>query len=109
MNYCKKSPCKNCPYRKDAPRALWSVDEFKDLKQKDATMFGSVYGCHKNDGNVCVGWLMNQDNRGLPSLYLRMDLSRNKVGRKYMDALKSKSEMFDTIDEMCHANFPNEF
>ncbi len=109
MKFTKKSPCNNCPYRKDSPIALWSVEEFKKLVETENDYFGSVYGCHKKDGNVCVGWLINQDNRNLPSIALRIALSTNKVTREYLDSLHCPSEMFDTVEEMCLANFPKDF
>lgn len=109
MNYCRKQPCNNCPYRKDAPLGHWSIEEFKDLLEKESDYMGATYGCHKNDGHVCVGWLMNQDKRNFPSIALRLSLSRNKVTRKYLDSLTCKSEMFDTVEEMCEANFPELF
>lgn len=109
MKYNRKSPCNNCPYRKDAPLKHWAKEEFIDLSKKDSDEIGSVYACHKKDGHVCVGWLMNQDQRGLPSLALRMDLSRQEVNRKYLDALHSKSQMYGSISEMCINNYPEVF
>lgn len=105
-NYCRTSPCNNCPYRKDAPLKYWGKDEFIDLIKNDKSLMGSVYGCHKNDGHVCVGWLMDQDKRGFPSISLRISLSKNSVDRKYLDKLSCKSAMFKNINEMVKANYP---
>jgi hypothetical protein len=105
-SYCKTSPCNNCPYRKDAPLKHWSIEEFIDLLAKEKDHFGTVYNCHKNDGSVCIGWLMNQDKRRLPSIALRLSLSRNNITREYLDKLKCKSPMFDTVEEMCYTNYP---
>lgn len=107
--FCKTTPCANCPYRKDAPLALWSVDEFKALLDSDKDTIGTVYQCHKKDGNVCVGWLINQNNRRLPSIALRLQLSKQNITREYLDQLHCKTPMFDTIEEMCQANFPDDF
>lgn len=106
MNYCKTSPCNNCPYRKDAPLRHWSIQEFIDLLNKEKDYFGSVYGCHKKDDSVCIGWLMNQDKRNIPSISLRLSLSKNKVTREYLDKLNCKSKLYDTVEEMCYANYP---
>lgn len=107
MQYSKKTPCKNCPYRKDAPLQLWDKEEFTDLLHNDSTQFGAKYGCHKQETkHVCVGWLMNQDKRNLPSILLRLDLLQNEVTREYIDSLYCKSEMYDTIEEMALANYP---
>lgn len=106
MEFCKVSPCNNCPYRKDAPLQYWSPLEYNDLLANEKSQFGSVYGCHKNDGNVCVGWLMNQDKRNFPSIALRMALSSKGIKREYLDSLHCKSEQYDTVEEMIKANFP---
>jgi hypothetical protein len=107
MKYSKTKPCDNCPYRKDAPLKHWSIDEFKDLLKKDKDYFGTVYGCHKKDESVCIGWLMDQVKRDFPSIALRLSLSRNGISRTYLDSLSCSSEMFDTVKEMCIANFPS--
>ncbi len=104
--FCKKSPCKNCPYRKDAPQRHWHKDEFEKLMKEENTLLGTVYGCHKKDGNVCIGWLMNQDKNNLPSMKLRLSLSKHEVDRTYMDALKCKSELFGSVEEMVSYNYP---
>ena len=109
MDYKCKTPCKNCPYRKDAPLQLWSKEVFSDLIKNDADYMGAVYACHKNNGSVCVGWLMDQDKRNHPSIMLRLSLSKNKVDRKYLDSLHCKTELFTSIQEMAHANFPDTF
>lgn len=99
-------PCKNCPYRKDAPLQLWSKYEFDKLLQSDKEMFGSNYKCHKNDGSCCKGWLINQDNRNHPNINLRMAMIKEGVSRDYLDKLTCKVEMFDSIEEMAEANYP---
>ena len=106
MDFKCKTPCKNCPYRKDAPLALWSVEEFIDLIKNERTQFGTVYACHKKNGGVCIGWLINQDENRIPSIALRLTLSQKGITRKYLDSLHCKSEMFKTIEEMAIANFP---
>ena len=103
--YCKLSPCNNCPYRKDAPLRHWSIEEFRDLLQREATQMGAVYGCHKKDGKVCTGWLINQDKQGFPSISLRLSLTRNNVTRDLLDKLHCKAPMFDTVQEMAETNY----
>src|ERR1700753_611730 len=100
------TPCNNCPYRKDAPLQKWSIKEFEDLLAADKLLFSPVYGCHKKNGTICKGCLMNQDERAFPNLSLRMELSRQKVVRKYLDSLKCKSERYATVEEMSIANYP---
>ncbi len=52
---------------------------------------------------------MNQEKRNFPSIMLRIALSKEEVTRVYLDALTCKAEMFENVDEMCHANYPEEF
>jgi Family of unknown function (DUF6283) len=104
-DYCRTQPCNNCPYRLDAPLQYWSIDEFIDLVKSDSDYMGKVYGCHKNDGHVCVGWLIDQDNRNFPSIALRISLSANKVTREFLDKLHCKTGLFKNIKEMANANF----
>lgn len=106
-NFFKSTqPCGDCPYRKDAPLKLWHIEEFKKLLSEDKLQFGATYGCHKNNGKVCVGWLMNQDERNFPNINLRLKLSKENITREYLDSLKCKSERYASIKEMCKANFP---
>lgn len=105
-NYTLKQPCSDCPYRKDAPIRLWAIEEFVDLLNSEKEMFGKTYGCHKNNGHTCVGWLMNQDERNLPSISLRLSLSKNNVTREYLDNLKYDVKRYKTIQEMAIANYP---
>lgn len=100
-----KSPCRNCPYRRDAPVAHWAKEEFEKVIEAEKSELGKVFGCHKNNGSICVGFLMNQDTRGFPSIALRLALSKHAVDRNYLDELKCKSDMYDSIEEMCRANF----
>lgn len=102
----RKQPCKNCPYRKDAPLAYWSIEEFKQLMDKEAEMMGTVYMCHKKDGCACVGWLIDQERRGVPSIALRLAMMKRRANYSMLEALKSPAPLFDNIREMCIANFP---
>jgi hypothetical protein len=105
-DYTCKAPCKNCPYRKDAPLRLWDVKEYFDLLNSENDYFGEHYACHKKNGHTCVGWLMNQDERNLPSIALRMSLSKNGVTREYLDSLRFDVPRYETIQEMAFANYP---
>lgn len=109
MNFTRYQPCNDCPYRKDAPLQKWSVEEFKRLVEMDGDQFGSTYGCHKKDDHVCVGWLIDQDRRFFPSISLRFHLAKNNITREYLDRLKSPSELYTSIKEMCIANYPKFF
>lgn len=107
--FSRSAPCANCPYRKDAPLRLWAVEEFIKLAEKEADTLGAVYGCHKGDGCVCVGWLMKQDEARLPSIALRIALSRAQVPVSYLDGLHSPAPLFPDVLSMCRANYPEFF
>jgi hypothetical protein len=99
-------PCENCPYRKDAPVKHWHIGEFAKLLRYDKDNFAPTYMCHKNNGCICIGWLIDQDNRRLPNLNLRMSLQRHGITREYLDSLSSPYPMYESIREMIQANFP---
>lgn len=104
--HCKQ-PCGNCPYRTDAPVRHWDKSEFETLLDSETHQFGTIYNCHKNNGSVCVGWLMKQDENRLPSIALRMALTKYNVTRLYMDSLSSPFPLYKNVKEMIKANFPS--
>lgn len=106
MEFKGTTPCKDCPYRMDAPLQKWDAGHFADLLRNDESYMGALYHCHKNNGTVCRGWLINQDARRFPSIMLRMSLSAKKVTRIYLDKLHCKSMMFDSVRNMVEANYP---
>lgn len=101
------SPCNSCPYRKDAPLQLWDKYEFEKLLSEDKKQFGGTYLCHKNNGSACKGWLINQRDRNLPNLSLRMMLMKFDPKINYLISLRCKAEMFPGIEEMAEANYPH--
>lgn len=100
------SPCGNCPYRTDSPLRHWPKEEFALLLANEASELGKSYSCHKQNGSVCVGFLMNQDERRFPSIMLRLDLIQNNVGRDYLDRLACPVPLFESVEEMVGANYP---
>jgi hypothetical protein len=102
---CTK-PCTNCPYRTDASVQHWHKEHFEDLLKSESDYLGKIYLCHKNNGSACIGWLMDQDKNNFPSIALRIKLTTERVGRKYLDKLKSPVKMYASITKMVKANFP---
>lgn len=100
------SPCKDCLYRKDAPLQKWGIEEFNRLLETENSTFGTVYGCYKKDDTVCKGWIMIQDKNNLPSIALRIKLSKDRIDRSYFAKLKCKVPLFDSVEEMCFTNYP---
>lgn len=99
-------PCSNCPYRTDAPLKLWHKSEYEKLLKTENDYLGSTYGCHKNNGSICIGWLMKQDENNFPSIALRISLSNHKVTRTYLDSLHSPAPLYKDVKEMIKANYP---
>lgn len=104
--YACKQPCSNCPYRTDAPLQLWHKSEYEKLLETENDYFGSVYNCHKNNGSICIGWLMKQDENRFPSIMLRISLSKNNITREYLDSLHSPSPLYKNVAAMIKANYP---
>ena len=99
-------PCGNCPYRIDAPLKLWHKSEYEKLLRMEGDQIGTIYNCHKNNGSICVGWLMKQDENNFPSIALRISLSNNHITRSYLDSLSSPSPLYRDIKSMIKANYP---
>jgi hypothetical protein len=56
----ENDPCVSCPYRKDIPSGIWRADEYAKILVYDNPTFDQpikTFGCHKNDGTICRGWL----------------------------------------------------
>ncbi len=102
------TPCTKCPYRKDAPLALWSADEFKDLLRTEADALGATYGCHNNDGTVCRGWFIDQRRRGFPSIMLRVSLAIHRITFEQQEAIQAPKgvKLFRSVVAMARTNFP---
>jgi hypothetical protein len=106
----RTEPCATCPYRKSAPRALWHRSEFENLAQQDANEFsGHTFGCHsdkkKPEQEFCVGWLLDQLRRGVPSIQLRFSLMKRPKVVNNLDALEDNLDAYyESIAAMCRAN-----
>ena len=60
-------------------------------------------------GTICKGFLMDQDKRRLPSMKLRLSILHHGIGVDYLDSLKCKSPLYNSIQEMAEANYPETF
>ena len=110
LKFDTREPCAKCPYRRDAPLALWDREHFTTLVANDRNEFGgAVYGCHATrklpEPSVCAGWLLDQIKRGLPSIQLRLALVRAGDVGPVLDAVSDVGhELYDSIGEMVEAN-----
>ena len=94
--YDRREPCAQCPYRRDAPLAKWHPQHFVDLILADRSLFGAIYLCHNQDGNVCVGWALDQRE-----LRLGDDVD---AARQFRELSDGGHPRFASVEEMCLAN-----
>lgn len=111
MNFDRRSPCTSCPYRKDAPLHLWDLAEFESLLANDRNeMTGAVYQCHEGrkqpdeERRPCMGWMLDQKRRNVPSIQLRMLLMRNAEACAAFNEAHAGAKLFASIAAMCRAN-----
>lgn len=99
-------PCSNCPYRTDAPLKHWHKEEFQKVLDAENDYLGKTFLCHKKNGSMCIGWLMKQAENNLPSIMLRISLSKHNVDSTYLDSLYSPAPLYKDVKAMIKANFP---
>lgn len=105
------TPCENCPYRLDAPRRLWDRKEFEHLLAMEDDPIGTTYSCHKQGDlakdarGFCAGWALDQRERGVPSIALRIFLLQDPDSRRAFEAITDGDQArFPTVKAMCAAN-----
>lgn len=109
-----KTPCNNCPYRKDAPLQHWDISHFKDvIKSENAEHgLGSMFYCHKHTDKsmLCGGWLLTQKKRNLPNTYLKLLMLKKWMPLDYENFRKLKKpknvELFSSPKIMAYRNYP---
>lgn len=98
------TPCGDCPYRRDAPLGHWSPEEFIELERSDMDPTSPMYGCHKKDGTLCRGWLMDQRERDVPNLSLRMQMGMVRGFREVIASVHCPVPRWPSIRVMAQAN-----
>lgn len=111
MKFDMAKPCESCPYRRDAPRALWAKEEFQKLLHHTRVPFpGAIYGCHGTGKfpvpHVCAGWLRDQREHGYPSIALRMRMLRDEAALLCAENVQGDGDMFESVEDMIAFNFP---
>jgi hypothetical protein len=112
VKHDRLSPCKSCPYRKDAKLGFWDKEHFVKLLADDRDpMHGAMYQCHEDgkkpdkDRDFCIGWLLSQQERGTPSIQLRLKLmSDQEACNQYKSITNNGLEMYESIVDMCDSN-----
>jgi len=79
------------------------------LLASERDYMGALYGCHeygkrKHEAQVCVGWLLNQRERNVPSIALRMHLMQSPEARACIKEASSPVPLYESVEEMCEAN-----
>lgn len=104
-----RTPCGSCPYRRDQPLAVWAEENFVAVKKGEASTMGSVFACHgdarrpPDQRSVCAGFLIDQRERGVPSISLRIHICDDDDLAAAIREASSPVEMM-TAKEMCDAN-----
>jgi hypothetical protein len=109
-----KTPCANCPYRKDAPLQLWEKSHFEEVIQSENAEYGlgAVFYCHKHTDKsmLCGGWLLTQKTRNIPNTYLKLLMLKKWVTLDYENFKKLKKpknvDVFTSPKMMAYRNFP---
>jgi len=102
-----KEPCEKCPYKVDSDIGLWAKEHYESVLKNDH-QFGNLFLCHKDKVNrvkLCAGWLLDQKNRGIPNLHLRMAcFSDPSVLKAFDNVSDGGHEMYDSAREMAEFN-----
>lgn len=113
MKWDNRTPCASCPYRRDVPVGTWHVSEFQNLLANDRDeRNGRTFACHRHrkqpveERHLCVGWFLDQQRRGTPSLMLRLLALRggDEAAAFWREAHDGGHDLYDSLDEMCEAN-----
>ena len=113
----RREPCGNCPFRRSAPLAHWAPDHYVMLRdiQRDERDFGYslIFACHKDDGRpssdqgLCVGWMLDQRRRGVPSLALRMELAIGEDADALavqLEKINGDADCYETVEDLVRVN-----
>ncbi len=72
---------------------------------------GTIFACHKHralpesERGMCAGWLLDQRARNVPSIALRLALSKDLATATALERVTAASvELFRTVKAMCRAN-----
>lgn len=104
------APCENCPYRRDAPIKHWDQREYLSVLKGEYSDLGTTFACHKqrdlppNQRGLCAGFLLDQKERDVPSIMLRLLLSTDQSARDAYERVHSDVPMYVDAIEMCRAN-----
>jgi Family of unknown function (DUF6283) len=96
MNYAK-TPCDECPWRRDVPPGKFPPQRFIALASTAYDLAMTIFACHRSKVGheiVCAGYLMQQSAHNL----------RLRLSRQSFDDVSSPVALFDDYREMAVAN-----
>jgi hypothetical protein len=112
MKWTTRKPCASCPYRKDVPIGTWHRSELENLLANDKDeMHGNLFACHKfrhrpkEEHDACAGWVLDQKERGLPSIRFRLALMTNDDAVRMLEEVTDGGHpLHESLRAMCEAN-----
>ena len=114
MQFEQRTPCVSCPYRKDVRLGFWEASHFVKLLEDDRDpVKGALYLCHEGGKKpreaqgFCIGWLLQQRKKRIPSITLRLLLMKDDNGSAWAqldEATSGGAELYPSLEEMCTAN-----
>lgn len=119
MNYKLKTPCKNCPFRKDLPKDLegWFGKSRAQQIADDVLKHGFNFACHKttthsDDGDEdrsgylytekesqCAGAAIMQIKDNNPSQWMQISTRMGLAVELGIDKLELNAPVFDTAKD----------
>lgn len=97
----RKKPCRQCPWRRDAPVGAFPAEAFRISAPTSYDMSDRVFGCHmagKDKASTCAGFLLRAEH----NLEVRMAASKGLVDLSKVSA--GGIELYDDYREMAIAN-----
>lgn len=61
MTLVRKEPCQACPYRRDVPSGVWSIEDYLKLPPYDGETWEQPpthFRCHATPELMCHGWVV---------------------------------------------------
>lgn len=114
MKYDRRKPCGNCPFRKEAPLAYWHPSHYIMLRRMEQVeqdpQESSLFLCHKdrhkdrNEQGLCIGWLLNQREKGCHSIALRLHLMNHDDAINQYQEAEADGPMYETVTDLMFEN-----
>lgn len=101
-SFAAKSPCDECPWRKDSPIGRFPPERFERLRSTcEQGANKPLFACHKTQEGrevACVGWLIVE---GHNNFAVRVALIQRRFS---YDEIENSHPLYESYDEMARAN-----